>query len=1023
MDILRRGLVRMRGVALVLLLAGSTAARGANLYEGRDFVLGFPPRDDTDRPTVELQLTSDVGALVTIEYPMGAPTFTRTAFIPPQAAITVDLPSAASQGWGAAGVVERNAVRVYTADPRPARFGVTLVDRARFSSDSALALPADALGTEYVTVMPDVNLSPFGGFNKSGSEFVVVARDPDTTVTIVPTANLVPAYPAFIPIILTLDAGEGFVARTVRQAANGLSGTTVSADHPVVVTNGDLVVRIPPDRPAGDHVFEVALPTKWWGRTIPVFELPARPEGSIYRIIAANDSTHVTFDGAPLTTLDADEFTTVDSASGAHVFGADQPIFVMQFLTGGSTIPGGLGDPAIGNMLPIEQFGRQRSFATVGPGQFSRNWVTVIAESDDAAAGAVTLDGTPIAPAAFTPVPTTAFAAATVEIGPGTHRTESRGVHQVTLVGMDVADSYLHPVAGRRPIDHYLCHKAKAGKMPLGTVSLADAFGTGTVQLTRPEFLCAPADKNGEGVIDAVTHLLAYRATGFDTQRVAVDVTDQFGTLTLNLKSTRGLLVPATKTHPPGPPPLPPDPAMHEVDHYRCVDVGVTRKGPRFTKRVVNVADQFVVGVAKVSKPVRLCVPTDKNGEGIPRPDDALLCYKVTVEPSQTPVAVQTADQFGNLSPLVYPTTELCVPATLARTTCCEPRPTRCRIGGVDAGPCDLPASMQACTKAGGICQSFSCDQLCGNGTVEPWCCEECDDGTRLDGDGCSADCKVQPCCIPQPTRCAQDTRVPCDDSGDCVRAGVGGPCVSYSCQSLCGNGVVDDFCCEPCDDGNGCTLPCHDPPACVPDPCRCVDDHSIACGSSTDCPNNGSCVCYDCQSLCGNGVIDDFCCEQCDGSPTLRGDCSPACREVTCNPQPCRCVDNIEIGCQTDAQCPTGPCVCYSCDSLCGDHVVEPWCCEECDDGTRLDGDGCSATCKRQSCCVPQPLRCSDDMRIPCDDENDCTATGSGDCISVSCEFACGDGLLQSFCCEQCDDGHTCYGYFPEGTAGIPFP
>jgi cysteine-rich repeat protein len=87
----------------------------------------------------------------------------------------------------------------------------------------------------------------------------------------------------------------------------------------------------------------------------------------------------------------------------------------------------------------------------------------------------------------------------------------------------------------------------------------------------------------------------------------------------------------------------------------------------------------------------------------------------------------------------------------------------------------------------------------------EAFCCEQCDDGTQLDGDGCSATCQVQPCCITQPNRCAADWTVPCDDDGDCARAGVGGLCVGVPCEGICGDGIRQPFCCEKCDDGVDC--------------------------------------------------------------------------------------------------------------------------------------------------------------------------------------------------------------------------
>jgi cysteine-rich repeat protein len=137
---------------------------------------------------------------------------------------------------------------------------------------------------------------------------------------------------------------------------------------------------------------------------------------------------------------------------------------------------------------------------------------------------------------------------------------------------------------------------------------------------------------------------------------------------------------------------------------------------------------------------------------------------------------VATTDQFWSRTATVRKPNELCVPSRRTPLDeCCVPRPTRCQVAGTDAGPCDTPPLQAACDAAGGSCRSVLCDERCGNGVLEPWCCEECDDGTRFEGDGCSSQCKIQPCCIPQPTRCSLAPDVPCDGDDDCERAGAAG--------------------------------------------------------------------------------------------------------------------------------------------------------------------------------------------------------------------------------------------------------
>jgi nicotinate-nucleotide pyrophosphorylase len=55
-------------------------------------------------------------------------------------------------------------------------------------------------------------------------------------------------------------------------------------------------------------------------------------------------------------------------------------------------------------------------------------------------------------------------------------------------------------------------------------VSLDDQFGLTDKDVTTPRFLCAPVDKNGEGVIDEETHLVCYEVTSSKSVNLEVEV-------------------------------------------------------------------------------------------------------------------------------------------------------------------------------------------------------------------------------------------------------------------------------------------------------------------------------------------------------------------------------------------------------------------------------------------------------------------------------------------------------------------
>src|SRR5690349_3805405 len=85
---------------------------------------------------------------------------------------------------------------------------------------------------------------------------------------------------------------------------------------------------------------------------------------------------------------------------------------------------------------------------------------------------------------------------------------------------------------------------------------------------------------------------------------------------------------------------------------------------------------------------------------------------------------------------------------------------------------------------------------------------------------------------------------------------------------------------------------------------------------------------------------------------------------------------------------------------NACGDGVVLELDAEECDDGNERDGDGCSATCKKEV--MPG---CGNKLVEPgeeCDDGN----TSDDDRCTAHCKQArCGDGIKSAG--EECDDGN----------------
>ncbi len=288
------------------------------------------------------------------------------------------------------------------------------------------------------------------------------------------------------------------------------------------------------------------------------------------------------------------------------------------------------------------------------------------------------------------------------------------------------------------------------------------------------------------------------------------------------------------------------------------------------------------------------------------------------------------------------------------------------------SGDCLTVEAGFTCPTAGGLggpCEAVV-EERCGDGRLAFG--EGCDDGNDVDDDGCSNQCVVaEGYDCPQPgQRCQlirwcgdgyQTGSEDCDDgSADGVPVGGDGcsaectvepdyacPNPGQPCISLvdCGDGVRAGS--ETCDDnnlesGDGCSETCsvEDGWECPVDaPCRplaCGDGIAVALEECDDGnPDEGD----GCSSSCE--VEEGYACEV-GGGPCLATTCHDGAVEGTE-----QCEDgNYDTGDGCSPSCKFEPsCVDGVCEPVCGDGLKLDS--EACDDGNTRTGDGCSDACE----------------------------------------------------------------------------
>jgi Tol biopolymer transport system component len=219
------------------------------------------------------------------------------------------------------------------------------------------------------------------------------------------------------------------------------------------------------------------------------------------------------------------------------------------------------------------------------------------------------------------------------------------------------------------PLDRFHCYGVRAPRAAPGVdVTLVDRFGSTTVGVADPRRVCNPANVAGQDPTAPTHpgHLLGYRikrSGPIVPLPKRQDITNQFGTITVDLTRPELLLVPSAKSLTGPPPPLDPE----TVDHFQCYRI--TRARTRV--KGIPVVDQLGDLVVDVKRPRRLCVPVNKNGEAPDAPQRAsvLTCYDSRPASSSLPFVgpeeLYVANQFGEARLERLRPSELCVPSTL----------------------------------------------------------------------------------------------------------------------------------------------------------------------------------------------------------------------------------------------------------------------------------------------------------------------------------------------------------------------
>jgi hypothetical protein len=404
-------------------MARSLTPPSAMDSQGRDFWLAFPGNAAFAGRTLTLLLTGQTSTTGQVTIPgMG---FTAGFAINPGQVTSVPLPSSAE--LTALDGVESKGVHITAG----ADVSVHGLSHSAASSGVYLGLPTDILGTNYLAL----------GYKNTdvvnGSQFVLVAPQDDTTVTIVPRSRAGARLPG-VAYTVTLQQGQTYQLRSTESMPADLSGSTITSNRPIAVFGGHACANIPSQTTTFcDYIVEQLPPATTWGKQFMTVPMASRSGGDTFRFLASRNGTQVNVNGSLVATLNRGDLHQMSLSTMAHVT-SNEPILVAQYANGTSH-DRAAGDPSMMLIPPYEQF--LASYTVTTPSlDFPVNYINLVAPN--AAVGQITLDGNTVPASAFVAIGSSGFSGASLTMTLGAHRLASPLPFGTFVYGFGTSNGY-----------------------------------------------------------------------------------------------------------------------------------------------------------------------------------------------------------------------------------------------------------------------------------------------------------------------------------------------------------------------------------------------------------------------------------------------------------------------------------------------------------------------------------------------------------------------------------------------------
>ncbi len=350
--------------------------------KGKEFWFCFPSHVPSGAVLGRLQvwITSDQASSGTVSVTNGS--FSAPFTVAANSITSVEIPYAAAHISNAeSGTVLQKSIKLQVNAGQPAVVAY-LQQFAAARSAATLLLPTSVLGRKYLA-------TSFFQNGTGRSQFQIIATKPNTNVVITPRNNGVvqPVINLSLPNVGDMyqyQSTQDISGSLIESVAGGMGGCNAIA----VFSGSSGTSFAISGCNAGnsvDPLLQQLYPITTWGKNFGFIPLGDYPNGNPYRIMAADDNTNVSINGAVVATLNAGQIYPNNYGSANPVvitqpssITADKQIAVSQYAQRNPCSGSGHGDPDMVILNPIEQNIKDITIFTSTQENINRQWINVL---------------------------------------------------------------------------------------------------------------------------------------------------------------------------------------------------------------------------------------------------------------------------------------------------------------------------------------------------------------------------------------------------------------------------------------------------------------------------------------------------------------------------------------------------------------------------------------------------------------------------------------------------------------------